>query len=74
MALPKTRRHACMLLMQHALAAPVEVTFQTPKEARAWRDSCYRIRLSLETINDSRFSGLKMKVKDKTLTVENANG
>lgn len=65
-----SRRHACFLLMNHALTAPQALELRTPKLARAWRFSCYHIRQSLEASGDLRFSVLRLRVKGRLLTVE----
>lgn len=65
-----SRRHACFLLMNHALIAPQALELRTPKLARAWRFSCYSIRQSLEASGDLRFNVLRLRVKGRLLTVE----
>lgn len=59
-----TRRQACVLLMQHALASKAEtiVAFGSPQTAARWRDSCYRIRQSLAAVGDHRFDALRLTI------------
>lgn len=66
-----TKREACAAALNRAAADGIcVIAFAEPKAAKNWRDACYRLRQSLQTVGDARWDHLVISVVNSTLKIE----